>query len=108
MKTELKMLPRKEGLPRKMQGLRFFFADFANILTMIKKNENIPTTPVVAKSSRTKLEDWPKLTNHRFWFALKAICLNLVKSVKNVPIPDPKKNPCAILGVSCEIAAKAI
>lgn len=57
------------------------------------RKEKNPKTPAVAKSSRAKLED---LIKGRFQISalrLNVAGLNLVKSERYVPYPEPNKNP---------------
>ena len=56
-------------------------------------NSKIPKIPVVARSSKIKLDDLKKVKDQRAWFWLKAGCLNLVKSVMYVQKQEPNKNP---------------
>lgn len=60
-------------------------------LIIRKIKDKSPRIPVVAKISRTKLDDLTNVRPQRASFWLKVACLNLVKSVIYVPNPLPKR-----------------
>src|SRR3990167_4564598 len=78
----------KESTNTTTAGIKSGF--ILTLLTVINKYERKPSTPVVARSSKTKLEDRKKERFQIFGFRLNAACLNLVKSVKYVPNPEPR------------------
>lgn len=72
------------------------------------KKATVPSIPVVANSSRTRDEENPILRFQMLGSRLNVIGLNRVKSVKNVPNPDPKRREGSCLWVSCVRADAAI
>lgn len=60
----------------------------------------VPRIPVVAKSSKASEDEKAILRFQMLGSRLNVIGLNLVKSVKNVPKPDPKRREGSCLWVS--------